>query len=213
MKNSVLQSMFVCQTYQFLQDSIPNLQAKHDELVLKEEVKLEPELKIEANSSDCKRSQHNESHLELLLDKKPKRRLSSERGRVTTSKTKTLFGTIYLRSVVYEDREVNSRKNSHESHRGEYRFESFFTLHPADWLFWLGMKNSLDVMISRSTRGWKNTFRTFRAVPADALIYDFCKTGNIEGVKTLITRGDASVWDRNPKGRTPLHVSTILFVI
>ena len=71
------------------------------------------------------------------------------------------------------------------------------------------MKTSLDVLISRSTQGWKNNLssRTFRAVPMDALIFQFCEDGNLEGVKTLLARGDASLMDRCPKGLTLLHVS------
>lgn len=79
-------------------------------------------------------------------------------------------------------------------------------------MIWLGITTSLDVMISKSIRGWKNTLRAFRAVPAEALIFEFCTKGNVEGVRTLLARGDASVWDRDPDGMTPLHVSVILSV-
>ena len=198
--------------HQFLQDSIPDLYAEHDELALKEDAKPEPGIEIEAiaDDRDHKRyPQDNESPSELSFDKNSSQRLFRERPKIITSTTNTLLGKIYLKFVVYEDCRVNPPTNTNVPHQVTSRYESFFTLHPADWLIWLGMKSSLDVMISRSTSGWKNTFKTFRAVPVNSLIFEFCVTGNLDGVRSLLTRGDASVWDRDPDGRTPLHVSII----
>lgn len=165
-------------------------------------VKLEPDIETEGFTSNTENvPQGSNLRSGLSLDKKPTRSCSRGLSKITTSKTKTLFGTIYLRSKVYED-------------FGVPRYETFYMFHPANWLVSLGMKSSFDVMISRSTQGWKNNLssRTFRAVPEDALIIQFCTDGNIEGVKTLLARVDASVMDRSPGGYTLLHVSIIFFV-
>jgi hypothetical protein len=66
---------------------------------------------------------------------------------------------------------------------------------------------SYGMLISaRSVSGWKYSIESFRAVPETALIFDFCHEGNLEGVKSLFERGEASPWDRDPKGQTPLLV-------
>lgn len=212
-RNPIQRSIFISEMHQFLQDSIPDLYVEHDKLALKEDAKLEPGIETEttANDHDHKRyHQDNESLSELSLNKNSSRKIFCERPTIITSTTNTLLGKIYLKFVVYEDCRVNPPMNTNVPHQITSRYESFFTLHPADWLIWLGIKSSLDGMISRSTRGWTNTFKTFRAVPTDSLIFEFCGTGNLDGVKTLLTRGDASVWDRDPDGYTPLHVSIVL---
>lgn len=206
MTNPVQKATVVRGMYRFFQDAIPNVQANHDELVSKEETKPEPDAEIQGVTSNRKRSSQGSEP-----DKKPSQTLIRERSKVTTSEIKTLFGTIYLKSVVYEDSGINSRKSTYLPHQVKSRFKSFFIFHPADWLIRLGVKSGLDVMVSMSTQGWKNALRTFRAVPRDALIFQFCMDGNIEGIKTLLARGDASVWDQCPYGQTPLHVSIILF--
>lgn len=50
-------------------------------------------------------------------------------------------------------------------------------------------------------------FNPVRAIPENSLIFDFCKTGNMQGVQRLIARGDALVQDASSKGWAPLHVS------
>lgn len=164
-----------------------------------ETAKIEPDIEAEDFTSDTQIvSQGSHLDSELSPVKKPSQRCSRELTKLIDSKTRTFFGTFYLRSTIYEDRGVSHCKN-------------FYMFHPANWLVSLGVKTSLDVLISRSTQGWKNNLssRTFRAVSKDALIFQFCKNGNLEGVKTLLARGDASLMDRSPSGLTLLHVSII----
>ena len=61
--------------------------------------------------------------------------------------------------------------------------------------------------MSSSASGWQFCFNPVRAVPDNSLIFDFCKTGNTQGVQRLIAWSDASVRDASSKGWTPLHVS------
>ena len=184
--------------YQCLERVVPNVPVQQTGLVLEEEeARLEPDIDIE----DVTRNTENIPHGSNLdsdssLIKKPTQKRFFGRSTVTYTETKTLFGTLYCRSTVYEDRGVCCTEN-------------FYMAHPANWLVSLGIKRSFDVLFASSTQGWKNNLssRSFRAVPKDALIFQFCEDGNLEGVKTLLSRGDASLWDRTPWGETLLHVS------
>lgn len=116
------------------------------------------------------------------------------------SATETLFGTVWLRTTTV--RAGSCSKTS----KGVYEVNSF-VYYPSWWLAKFGLNHGVEASLSSSTKGWQFAFNPVRAVPESSLIFDFCKTGNIEGVKRLIARGDASVRDASPKGWTPLHVS------
>ncbi len=70
----------------------------------------------------------------------------------------------------------------------------------------LGMSHGAFIS-ARSTSGWQFTIQPFRAVAESSLIFEFCRKGNVEGVRTLFERHEASPWDRDPAGQTPLWVS------
>lgn len=53
------------------------------------------------------------------------------------------------------------------------------------------------------------SFNTICYRPADSRIFDLCKSGNTFGVGDLLKYGMASVFDADPHGATPLHVSKI----
>lgn len=69
----------------------------------------------------------------------------------------------------------------------------------------LGISHGL-LVTARSTVGWRYTIEPFGAVPENALIFELCKLGNVDGVRLLLQRGEASPLDRDPMGRTPLWV-------
>lgn len=64
------------------------------------------------------------------------------------------------------------------------------------------------LIYAKSTMGWKHTIQPFRLVPDDSLVFEFCRTGNVEGLRALFKCSHASPWDRNSNGRTPLWVRT-----
>jgi len=66
--------------------------------------------------------------------------------------------------------------------------------------FWLNAK---------ATNGWKYSLQPFNAVPENSLIFEFCRDGNLSGIKSLLRLGQASLQDRDPLGRTPLWVSLL----
>ena len=186
MKDPIQQAVYQC-----FERRISNEKPEHEEgSVSKEEVG--------SKSSDTN------LHREELCHKESTQKPSSERTKIINSSTlrRTLFGTIVFISKVYEERGVPC-------------YENLFMFHPADWLIWLGVRSSLDILITKSIRGWKNNLdsRTFRAVSDNASIFQLCKNGDVGGIKTLFANGDASVLDRNSGGLTLLHVSIILLVM
>jgi hypothetical protein len=62
------------------------------------------------------------------------------------------------------------------------------------------------LLSAQATSGWQYSIQTFRAVEESALVFEFCREGNLEGLKSLFRRGEASPWDRDPEGQTPLLV-------
>jgi hypothetical protein len=78
-------------------------------------------------------------------------------------------------------------------------------LYPSRGGRFLGFSHGV-LVTARLTVGWKYMIEPFRAVSEDSLIFEFCKSGNVDAVRLLLQRGEASPLDRDPKGRTPLWV-------
>ena len=112
------------------------------------------------------------------------------------------FGTIYVQS------RMSKLKSNYYKNRYRYEHETSFTVCPAWWLVKVGFTYVPRFSLFSSTvQGWKHTLNSFRSVPDNALIFEFCTTGNLSGVQALLARGEASVKDINSTGRTALHVS------
>ena len=121
------------------------------------------------------------------------------------------FGTVYIRSKTSCSHLKETDVETRSSLDDEYEHESSFAVYPAAWLVSLGFKYGLHLsLIKSSIRGWKQTLSTSCHVPDDALIFEFCKEGNVSGVRSLLLRGDASVRDIDSQGQTPLFVSTAM---
>ena len=70
--------------------------------------------------------------------------------------------------------------------------ETSYTIYPATWLIRLGIHHGLRLRcLSSSTQGWKYTLETICPVPDNALIFEFCKTGNVPAVWRLLSGGHA----------------------
>ncbi|KAG4429750.1 hypothetical protein IFR05_014764 [Cadophora sp. M221] len=61
--------------------------------------------------------------------------------------------------------------------------------------------------LQMSTQGWQAKLRFFNLIPKDSLIFDFCRTGNIDAVRVLLQKGLASIDDMNEFNETPLHIA------
>ena len=54
---------------------------------------------------------------------------------------------------------------------------------------------------------WQYHYRPHRLRPKDAPIFEACRTGRVEDVRRSLSKGEASPFDIDEKGLTPLHVS------
>lgn len=123
--------------------------------------------------------------------------------------TNYFFGTIYTCSTTKQLQSSMFDSQETDDEDLHYEHQSSFVIRPAAWLVSLGLKSGLRVgLFNSSVRGWKSSLDTFCAVPDDSLIFDLSRDGNLSAVRTLFSRGLASVRDTNSAGETPLFVHT-----
>ena len=109
-----------------------------------------------------------------------------------------IFGNMWVRkSKVYV-------KSGSRPYGGKVDVKTSFLFYPARWLTKFGFCYAVEASFSGPNSLY---IRPIRAVPDNALIFDFCRRGNISAVQTMLQRGDASTGDTSSKGWTPLHVS------
>ena len=122
------------------------------------------------------------------------------------------FGSIYIKSKTRRLRPKVTDSETLLSQNDQYEHESSFSVCPAPWLVSLGFKYGLHLRLLKSSiQGWQQALKPFCPVRNDSLIFEFCAQGNIDGVRSLLSRGDASVRDTDSNGRTALHVSIETF--
>lgn len=118
------------------------------------------------------------------------------------SKTyKTMVGTIIFQVRVMKEMIFIGDKNS-----TQYKTTTSFIFHPISWLIRIGLKG-FEAAAVNSGIGWKYNITPVRAVADDSLVFQFCRTGNLDAVRELFGLGRASVLDTNSSGWRPLHVS------
>lgn len=130
---------------------------------------------------------------------------------LTTSSSRTmrsLFGDIRIHTNTFET--VTERESGGKQSNNVTQNVIRIIFRPAAWLVRFGLAYELQLGLFGSVRNWKTTFQVFQPVPDDSLIFEFCRSGNIQGVQTLLSRKQASVWDTNSYGWTPLHVCFLL---
>jgi len=133
---------------------------------------------------------------------------------IYTSLYRTLFGSVYFSTQeasiehLWEDADEKESATGEDRASGERQRElaTKITFVPSKWLCKTFLEHGLEFSM-RGGSQWKYGFRTFHSVADDAHIFEFCRNGNIEAVKTLLKRGEASPWDTDSHGWTPLHVS------
>ena len=121
------------------------------------------------------------------------------------SVVKNLFGTFSISSEVCQ-RAKSRNKVSDDLDCDDFVRTTAIRIHPARWLIRLGVSYGLQFAAQEHSQRWMHTLTTFRAVPDDAAIFSACYRGDLEGVTKLFTDGQASIWDTNTDGMTPLHV-------
>lgn len=125
--------------------------------------------------------------------------------------TRYVFGTLYTRSAEIS---LLSKVSDDEARAGLYEYKRSYIVHPATWLVNFGFTYGLRVELAQSSiLGWKGNLNTFRPVPDDALIFEFCVAGNSLAVRNLLSKGQASDRDTDSFGRNALHVSYTFYDI
>ena len=115
------------------------------------------------------------------------------------------FGLAMLRFVTTEQESVLVEDSGTER-RIPVR-QTRYNLRIAQWL----LSRSFSWQSFGICNSWQYNFRTFRYIPKDALIVDFCREGDVENVQRMFDKGLASPFDRvideNGDEWSLLHVS------
>ncbi|KAI9717675.1 MAG: hypothetical protein M1812_004620 [Candelaria pacifica] len=130
--------------------------------------------------------------------KHSQRRLSIEVSSYRQS-YKSFFGTIHYCTKVLKT--AGSRSDAEPDFVQRHEMETTFIIVPAPWI----SHRAVRVAYSNSSQGPFFTLRFSPVVPNDALVFEFAKTGNVEGMRSLFGKGLASAWDTDMRGYTPLH--------
>ena len=136
------------------------------------------------------------------LISRPKRRT------VLTSLEQNTYTTT-LAVLHYQSRTTNLEpgfEDDCDSANRQQRIETSVAVHPKPWLLGRGLTLSFSTSGNSWIPQFGFQFRHYNVRSDEALIFEFCSFGNIEGVKSLLRRGDASPFDCDPEGWTPLHV-------
>ena len=128
------------------------------------------------------------------------------------SRRRNLFGTVSITTEVTQlgrsrDKDFEDLEND------DFIRTTSLSIRPAEWLFRLGLGFCLQIGARESSQGWKCSLEAPRAVPNDAPIFSACKSGHLDKVKRLCADGQASVWDTDEVGQTPLEVYFPLLVV
>lgn len=128
-------------------------------------------------------------------------RKSRKRTYTHQSTARSLLGTFVFRSqtvIISLDFEDDSTAH--------FQTTVTFMFHPASWILRWRLSDGIAAAIKYSTKGWDYNVSPVRAVPDDSLIFDACKKGNLETVRLLFDRNEASVLDSDSDGLRPLNV-------
>lgn len=133
--------------------------------------------------------------------------------RITVSQRYNKFETrlfqVYIRSRLIR---VQTNKTLGDFDLDDrYETETSFRIHPNLWFFKTAF--SLSCVRSNYSRLTNLQFQIYNTRSDEALIFEFCSSGNVDGVKSLITRKEASPFDIDSDGWTPLHVYLMLSLL
>lgn len=132
-----------------------------------------------------------------------------KRKTVLTSLKQDTYTTI-LADVHYQSRTIDRESVFEEDNckdvNKQQQIETSISIHPKPWLLGRGFALSYTTSGNSRIPQFGFQFRHYNIRSEDALIFEFCSAGNLEGLKSLLRRGDASPFDCDPEGWTPLHV-------
>lgn len=132
-----------------------------------------------------------------------------KKRRILVSRSVTNFSSVIGTITVYTKNYKTTESHGEQIRKHSSESETLFAFVPSRWITLCGLSYGFHVLISRSSKSWQVKPKTVNIVPRDSLVFQFCDTGNLEGLKTLFTNNNASVWDTDEGGFTPLHVSPL----
>jgi len=116
----------------------------------------------------------------------------------------TPFAKIYSKSRTRKFT-VKGSTQDHTSYEKNYNS----LLYPPAWMNILPLSFGVQI-VARCTSGWNFSIEPSHVIPEDSLIFEFCRDSNLSGVRSLLGRRAASLWDRDAAGRTPPWVRGML---
>ena len=86
--------------------------------------------------------------------------------------------------------------------RAEMLSQAALRIESPAWLF----NQAWEFEFFRSFSGLTFQFRQFNQVPRESLVFKYAEENNVKGLQELFETGQASPYDKDPRGFTPLHV-------
>ena len=106
-----------------------------------------------------------------------------------------------------DDSSANPAQGSQTLSKAQYKYHTVSTiLYPARWLVNQGFSYSPRINVVGYFL-WELKIKVTYAVPDDSLVFEFCKVGDVSGLKRLFANKQASTKDVDSLGRTPIYVS------
>jgi hypothetical protein len=72
---------------------------------------------------------------------------------------------------------------------------------------WFGVSRAIEIYESQATAGWTFNIKVYNVVSSDSPQFGMAGIGDIVGIQHLFSTGQASPFDRRPRGGTLLDVS------
>ncbi|PVH85033.1 hypothetical protein DL98DRAFT_63478 [Cadophora sp. DSE1049] len=124
--------------------------------------------------------------------------------RIHTSTTSNLLGRVDVFAMVTQRKEKVDAPDDRAKGLGQEQFQTTITFHPSQWLLRVGVSYGIQVLLSKSMQGFDYRLKSYRAVPDDALVFQKSEMGDNEALQKLFSNHQASAWDTNSRGLTPL---------
>ena len=146
----------------------------------------------------------NENHSSSIL-KTPIFSISTNPTRNPTSHdvTKRIwigFGWYYYRSRIRSGRPSRHEGLDPQDDEHEEVERSYF---PAPWFYSRGFSFHSSCILG----AWQYNLRPIRIIPKSAPVFEACRTGDLQKVMKLLEDREATIYDTDSDGYTPLHVS------
>lgn len=133
----------------------------------------------------------------------PSRLMSRSKRKTPLASFQQVTYMTALANVHYQSRTMNLQavfEGDCNTVNRQLQVETSISIHPKPWLLGRGFALSYSI----SGNSWRPQFgfqlRHYNIRSEEALIFEFCSFGDIEGVKSPLRRGEASPFDCDPEG-------------